>query len=139
MLCAMLLNAAAFADQSCEEDLVTFSEGAEGWIGTNGSTGATELEETGGNPAHHLHTVFNDFGIEFDNTNAVQLQGHLSHDAVTIEVDLKVEAIDFFGTPVTRPWLLEIRDYDDPPSGQLWVSVWYLFEWIGAEDDWRTF
>ncbi len=139
MLCAMLLNAAAFADQSCEEDLVTFSEGAEGWIGTNGSTGATELEETGGNPAHHLHTVFNDFGIEFDNTNAVQLQGHLSHDAVTIEVDLKVEAIDFFGTPVTRPWLLEIRDYDDPPSGQLWVSVWYLFEWVGAEDDWRTF
>ena len=130
----------AHSAQSCDEHVVTFSDGTQGWIGTTGSTGDTQLEETGGNPAHHLHTVFNNFGIEFYNdTNADVFQNLLSHDEVTIEVDLKVEAIDFFGTPATRPWVLEIRDYDDVPPGYLWVSVWYLFEWVGAEDDWRTF
>ena len=130
----------AHSMQSCDEDVVTFSAGPQGWIGTTGSTGDTQLEETGGNPAHHLHTVFNNFGIEFSNdTNPDFFQNLLSHDEVTIEVDLKVESIAFFGTPVTRPWVLEIRDYDDVPAGYLWVSVWYLFEWVGAEDDWRTF
>ena len=126
--------------QSCDEDVVTFSDGPRGWIGTTGSTGDTQLEKAGGNPDHHLHTVFNNFGIEFHNdTNSEHFQSLLSHDDVRIEVDLKVEEIDFFGTPVTRPWVLEIRDYDDVPPGYLWVSVWYLFEWVGAEDDWRTF
>ena len=139
-LLATTLAVGTHADQSCDEDVVTFSEGLQGWIGTNGSTGSTQLEKIGGNPAHHLHTVFNDFGIEFYNdTNADHHQALLSHDQVTIEIDLKVEEIEFFGTPVTRPWVLEIRDYDDVPPGLLWVSVWYLFEWVGAEDDWRTF
>ena len=133
------LACSAHSDQSCDDILVTFSEGAEGWIGTNGSTGSSELEEIGGNPGHRLHTVFNNFGIEFRNTTAPHTQNLVSHDEVTIAVDLKVEAIDFFGTPATRPWVLEIRDFDDPPPGQLWVSVWYLFEWVGADDDWRTF
>ena len=140
LMLAASLACSAHAVQSCDEEVVTFSDGLEGWIGTNGSTGSTELEETGGNPGHHLHTVFNNFGIEFHNdTNADVFQSLLSHDAVTFEIDLKVESIDFVGTPVTRPWVLEIRDFDDPPSGYLWVSVWYLFEWVGAEDDWRTF
>ncbi len=126
--------------RSCDDDVVTFSDGPRGWIGTTGSTGDTQLERTGGNPGHHLHTVFNNFGIEFRNdTSSEEFQDLLSQDEVTIGVDLKVEAIDFFGTPATRPWVLEIRDYDDPPPGYLWVSVWYLFEWVGAEDDWRTF
>ena len=140
LMLAASLACSAHAIQSCDETIVTFSDGPQGWIGTNGSTGSTELEEAGGNPAHHLHTVFTDFGIEFDNnTNAEVFRNLLSHDEVTIEVDLKVEEIDFFGTPATRPWVLEIRDYDDVPAGQLWVSVWYLFEWVGAEDDWRNF
>ena len=135
-----LLSCSAHASQSCDEEVVTFSDGSEGWIGTTGSTGDTQLERAGGNPGHHLHTVFTNFGIEFFNdTNADHFQSLLSHDEVRIEVDLKVEEIDFFGTPATRPWVLEIRDYDDVPPGYLWVSVWYLFEWVGAEDDWRTF
>ena len=133
------LASTTIAEQACELDEVTFEEGTEGWSGTNGSTGSTELEESGGNPGHHLHTVFNDFGITFLNTsNPTYIQDLSVHDQVTIGVDLKAESIDFFGTPVTRPWLLEIRDYDGVPPGQAWVSVWYLFEWIGA-DDWRTF
>ena len=140
MILAVSLACRAHADQSCDEDVVTFSDGLQGWVGTNGSTGSTELEETGGNPGHHLHTIFNNFGIEFHNdTNADVFQSLLSYDEVTIEVDLKVDEINFFGTPATRPWVLEIRDYDDVPAGHLWVSVWYLFEWVGAEDDWRTF
>ncbi len=126
--------------QSCDEYEVTFRDGPRGWIGTTGSTGDTQLEETGGNPDHHLHTIFTDFGIEYWNVaNADEFQVLLAHEEVTIEVDLKVEEIDFFGTPATRPWVLEVRDYDDVPAGYPWVSVWYLFELVGAEDDWRTF
>ncbi|MAJ47889.1 MAG: hypothetical protein CBC35_11580 [Planctomycetes bacterium TMED75] len=136
---ATFLTGIADAEQACELNEVTFEEGTEGWIGTSGSTGSTELEESGGNPGHHLHTVFNDFGITFLNTsNPTYIQDLSAHDQVTIEVNLKVEAIDFFGTPATRPWLVEIRDYDGVPPGQAWVSVWYLFEWVGA-GDWRTF
>ncbi|MEE2681395.1 MAG: hypothetical protein VX641_03380 [Planctomycetota bacterium] len=134
------LASGAQGAQNCDEDLVGFEGGSQGWIGTNGSTGGTQLEATGGNPGHHLHTVFNDFGIEFTNdTRPDEFQNLLGNEEVTIQVDLKVEAIDFFGTPATRPWVLEIRDYDNAPPGFLWVSVWYLFEWVGAEGDWRTF
>lgn len=137
VLLPLFLICAAHAEQSCELNTVTFEEGAEGWTGPAGPGGATVLEETGGNPDAHLHTTFNNFGITFFNESAPYAQDLSVHDQVTIGVDLKVESISFVGTPVTRPWLVEIRDHDDPPAGFPWVSVWYLFEWVG-ESDWRT-
>lgn len=134
-----VLAVPAGAEQSCGLDVVTFEEGAEGWAGPAGPGGSTVLEETGGFPDGHLHTVFNDFGITFrTDSNPIFVQDLSAHDEVMIGVDLKVESIDFFGTAVTRPWLVEIRDRDDPPAGYPWVSVWYLFEWVGA-GDWRAF
>jgi hypothetical protein len=121
-----------------ETTIVDFEDGAEGWVGPSGPGGFTEIEPTGGNPAAHLHTVFNNFGITFYNgTNPAFAQDLSQYESVSFSVDLKVEDISFFGSPVTRPWLIEIRDFDNVPSGYPWVSVWYLFEWVGASD-WTT-
>ena len=44
---------------------VTFDNGLEGFGGPQGPGGTTGIEPTGGNPDANLHTVFNNFGIEF--------------------------------------------------------------------------
>jgi hypothetical protein len=134
----MALPTATAAEQACELVTVTFEEGTEGWVGPIGSGGSTGLEGEGGNPGANLHTVFNNFGISFENsTNPAFVQDLAVYDQVTIGIDLKVEDIRFFGAPVTRPWLLEIRDFDNVPSGYSWVSVWYLFDWVG-ESEWTS-
>lgn len=118
---------------AAETVVVDFESGAEGWIGPAGGGGATALDPANGNPGANLHTIFNDFGITFRNsTNPDFVQDYSQFDTVTFAIDVKVEDISFIGSPVTRPWLLEIRDYDNVPAGYPWVSVWYLFDWVGA-------
>lgn len=121
---------------------VTFDNGAEGWSGPSGAGGATVIEATGGNPGAHLRTVFNDFGVTFVNsTNPAFVFDYSQEPTVSLSMDLKVEAIDFTGTPVPRPWLVELRDLDNPPSGFPWVSVWFKFADISqaSHGDWTTF
>lgn len=135
---AMVLGLPAAAEQACELVTVTFEEGTEGWVGIARSAGGTVLEAQGGNPGANLHTAIENFGIFFDNnSNPAFAQDLAIYDQVTIGIDLKVEDISFFGSPVTRPWLLEIRDFDNVPAGYPWVSVWYLFDWVG-ESDWTS-
>ncbi|MHC5025405.1 MAG: PEP-CTERM sorting domain-containing protein [Planctomycetota bacterium] len=130
---AMLLGSAT-ADQT----VVDFEKGAAGWTGSQGGGGSTVVETTGGNPGANMHTVFNNFGIEFrNNTNPDFVMDYTQHDSVTLSIDLEVIDISFFGTPAGRPWLVEIRDYQNVPAGYPYVSVWYLFEWVGA-GPWTT-
>jgi hypothetical protein len=131
LLAGTFLTAVAAADAT-----VTFDEGAEGWTGP---TGGTVIDPTGGNPGANMHTVYNNFGINFTNaTNPEFVADYTQFDTVTFSVDVKVNDISFFGTPATRPWVLELRDYDDVPDPYPWVSVWYEFAWIGAGPDWVT-
>ena len=119
--------------------VVNFEDGAQGWVGPSGSGGATTIEPQGGNPGANMHTVFNNFFITFaTTTNPAFVQDLSQFEDLTLAIDLKVDDISFFGSPVERPWLVEIRDYDDPPGGYPWVSVWYLFQWVG-EGEWTTF
>ena len=132
---AVTPNFAASAEEACELVVVTFEEGAEGWVGPNGPGGGTVLEEEGGNPGANLHTVFNDFGITFYNdSNPAFVQDLAVYDQVTIGIDLEVKDISFFGSPTTRPWLVEIRDFQNTPPGYPWVSVWYLFSDVGVSE-----
>jgi len=121
--------------------VVTFDSGAEGWVGTQGSTGQTVIDPAGGNGGANMHTIFNDFGIEFNNsTNAAFVQDLTQYSSVTFSIDLKVNQMDFFGSPVTRPWVLELRDYDQPgPDNPLWSSVFFEFEWVGVGPNWTTY
>ncbi len=122
--------------------VTTFSSGAEGWVGPSGGGGATTLEAAGGNPEANLRTVFNDFGITFANSSSVGFVFDLTTlTGVLIAIDLKVEQIDFFGSAVSRPWLVELRDTDDPEAGFPWTSVWWKFGDVSAATvaDWTTF
>jgi len=110
----------------------------EGWSGPSGPGGATLVDPVGGNPGRNLHTVFSNFFVGFRNSSNPEFVRDFSTlENFTLSVDLKAESISFAGTDVTRPWLVEIRDHDDPPPGYAWVSVWYLFSWVG-ESDWTT-
>jgi len=122
--------------------VTTFSAGAEGWVGPTGIGGATTLEPTGGNPDQNLRTVFSDFGITFSNAGPGPFVVDLTaYQAIAIAIDLRVEQIDFFGSPVSRPWLVELRDTTDPERGYPWTSVWFKFADVAAatHGNWTTF
>ncbi|MHC5001998.1 MAG: PEP-CTERM sorting domain-containing protein [Planctomycetota bacterium] len=130
-------TSAALADAT-----VTFENGTEGWTGPAGPGGATTVEPDGGNPGAHLHTIFNNFGIEFrTSTNTDFVTDYTAFGSVTLSVDVKVEDISFFGTPASRPWVLDLRSSALAQGGYPWTSVWFEFDWISAGQygDWTTF
>jgi hypothetical protein len=121
---------------------VTFDAGAEGWVGPAGPGGSTGIVATGGNPGANMRTVFNNFGISFVNSSNPAFRGDFTTaDSVTISIDVRVENISFFGSPVSRPWVLELRDTTNPPPGYGWKSVWFLFGPISQAKSgtWRNF
>ena len=129
-----------FATPAIAQDtyVVDFDAGAQGWVGPGGSGGTTTIDTEGGNPGANMHTVFNNFFVTFANSTNPEFVTNLTQfQNFTFSIDLKVQDISFFGTPVTRPWLLEIRNHDNPPAGYSFVSVWYLFDWVG-QGDWAT-
>jgi hypothetical protein len=141
----MLLRAviAIAAGVSVRADaIVTFDGGLEGWVGPSGPGGFTVIEAAGGNPGKNLHTIFQDFGVSFVNSTHPEFVGNYgANRSVTLAIDLKVHAIDFFGGPVSRPWLVDLRDYDDPWPGYPYKSVWYKFADISAAANsfWKTY
>jgi hypothetical protein len=130
------------ASVMADETVITFDNGAEGMIGPSGPGGATNIDLLGGNPGANMHTVFSNFGITFRNSsNPAFIGDYTASGEVTISIDTKVESIDFFGSPVPRPWLVELRDYDDPEPGYPYTSVWYKFADIAeaTHGNWQTF
>jgi len=121
---------------------VTFDNGAQGWIGSEGPGGTTEIRPTGGNDDAHLYTIFNNFGITFFNeTNEAFIGDYTDADLITISIDVKVDRVFFFSQDVTRPWLVELRDYDARTNGSPWASAWFKFTSISQAEhsEWTTF
>ena len=138
----LLLPILLFPAVLSAQTVVTFDAGLEGWSGPQGPGGASSIEATGGNPGSNLRTQFNDFGITFSTeTNPGFVFDYTTRSAVELRVDLEVESIFFNGVPVSRPWLVELRDVDNPPAGFPWVSVWFKFADIAqaSQGDWTTF
>lgn len=120
---------------------VTFDAGTEGWQGVSGAGGpGSSIEATGGNPGANWRTVFNDFGLTFSTQAAPFVQDYTQFSSVTLSIDVKVNDIAFFGSPVTRPFLVELRDFDSPDPGLPWASAWFKFDDLGADayGDWTT-
>jgi MYXO-CTERM domain-containing protein len=133
---ALALAASAFAATT------TFENGLEGWSGPSGNGGATSIQ-SGGNPGNALRTVFNDFGVTFSNsTNTDFIRDLSSFDQVTFSVDVRVNSIFFFSQEVSRPWLVEFRDFNSTDPFYPWDSAWYLLtpELSQANNsEWTTF
>lgn len=140
-LMSTLLGCLAGRVASAQTATVTFDAGNEGWIGPEGPGGTTGILPSGGNPGANMRTVFNNFGITFFNSTNPDFKGDLTgSSSVTISIDIKVENLAFFGSQVSRPWVVEFRDYDNAPPGYGWKSAWYLFGPISLANspNWRT-
>ena len=133
-----LFVAALPAVASADTTVTTFSNGAQGWYVSGGGS----IPATGGNPGHCQRIFFNDFGVGCANaTNAPYLGDYTTAASVTIKIDLKVSQISFFGQPVSRPWLLELRDLDGASGGYPYNSVYFVFANVSAatHGSWTTF
>lgn len=113
--------------------LVTFENGNEGWDGPQGIGGATEIDPNLGNGAPSLHTVFNDFGITFSTTTHQGFLGDYTlSPGVELGLDVNTLFLNFFGQDVTREFIVDLRDYDNPQNGLPWTSVWYKLGTLDA-------
>ena len=144
MLCALSIAALpALADSTTIN--TNFTDGANGWVGPSGfdgQGGGTTIVPRGGNDAHFMQTVFNDFGVTFrNNTNADYLGDYTTADLITISIDVRVDNLNFFGQDVSRPWLVELRDVDGAQGGYPYNSVWFLFDNISQANnsEWMTY
>ncbi|MCE2883061.1 MAG: hypothetical protein LW636_12000 [Planctomycetaceae bacterium] len=140
--CLLASTLSAVSVAGAQTTVVTFTNGAEGWIGPTGPGGSTSIVATGGNPDANMRTVFNNFGISFFNsTNQAFLGDFTTAQSATIGIDVRVENLSFFGTPVSRPLLVELRDTTNPPAGYGWKSVWYVFAPLSsaAQSSWTSF
>jgi hypothetical protein len=119
------------------DTVTTFANGPDGWTGPS-----TLVEVAGGNPDHNLRTTFNDFGIIIrNNTNLGFVMDYSASSPITISVDLKVEDISsIFSGPTARPFLVELRDFDNAPAGYPYTSVWYKWDDISQAQygNWTT-
>jgi hypothetical protein len=109
--CVLGLSVSAAA----AETVVTFENGTEGWTGA-------EIVPGFGNPAPSLHTMSNyTFITAISNSiNATFLGDYTQWTAVRLGLDVNTHSIEN-GMPLE----IELRDYDNPPPGYSYVSVWY--------------
>jgi hypothetical protein len=131
---------------AADTTVVGFDTGdPQGWVGPNGIDGfggGTSVVSTGGNPSWNMRTVFQDFGIPYFNiSNDAFLGDYTDSSSVTLKIDLRVENLKFFGTNVSRPWLVELRNTSLGSGGYPWASVWFKFAQISTatHGQWTTF
>lgn len=115
---------------------ITFDSG---WEGFNGY-GQSSIQPTGGNPGAHVQTIHNNFGIEwFTQTNPAFTGDFSAYQSITVSIDVKVDLISFFGTPVTRNLILDLRSFSLGQNGYPWSSVWYNLGSLQTGQDWTTY
>lgn len=127
-----LLASAASADTT----VVDFSNGWQGFTGDGNSV----IHPSGGNPGAHAQTIHNNFGIEWSTQTNPAFTGDFSqYSSVTISIDVKVEQISFFGSPVSRNLILDLRSFSLAQGGYPWASAWYNLGTMSTGMNWTTF
>lgn len=124
----------------------SFDFGNEGWgvFFANDGVLGDFLEPAGGNPGAHLRwRMVDTFGCNFHNDSNPAYLGDYTQfsGGVKIGVDVKVDQITFFGTPVPRNLIVELVDFNDPSDPYPWTSVWYNLGAISSDQtsDWTHF
>jgi len=139
----ILVGALSVVGSNAGAVVVNFDNGNEGWFGPEGPGGTSGIENSGGNPGNHLHTVFNNFGIEFtNNTNAAFLGDYTQYSSVTLSIDVRTESIQFFGQNVSRELIVDLRSFSLAQGGYPWASTWYTMTTMttmATGQDWATY
>ena len=119
-----------------DSTLIDFSNGWQGFTGDGNSV----INPVGGNPGAHAQTIHNNFGIEWSTQTNSAFIGDFSHYAsVTISIDVKAEQIAFFGSPVSRNLILDMRSFSLAQGGYPWASAWYNLGTMQGGMPWTTF
>ena len=119
---------------------VDFSNGAQGWQGSQplNGIGGSEIDTSMGNGAPALHTIIENFGINFTNSSNQNYLGDYSKlGSVTIGLDVIANSIRYVGQEVSRNLVLELRDYGNTPQGMPYTSVWFDLGVINATQGWQ--
>ena len=145
-LAALVACCTLCSSVAADTTVVGFDKGdPKGWVGPNGDDGfggGTWVVPDEGNPGWNMSTVFQDFGIPYFNiSNDAFLGDYTDSSSVTLKIDLRVENLRFFGTNVSRPWLVELRNTSLGSGGYPWASVWFKFAQISTatHGQWTTF
>lgn len=140
---ALMITAAALAATTAWAGgtVVTFDNGPEGWSVNGNDT----ITPAGGNPGAYIdHYQFDTFGIEVRTSRNFNFLGDYgARGPVTLACDFEVITISNPFDPsqeFQRNIILELRDFDNPPEGFPWVSVWYNIGLLpGPEEGWHTY
>ncbi len=139
-LLALLLSAACTgALANPKTTLVDFSGDTHGWIGSqNFPFGGTTID-SGITPTDALHANVEIPTLTFATRDAAFTGNYGTSKTITISFDVYTKEINFFGTDVTRPFVLQLRDFDTPPPGSPFSSVWYKLGDLDASKPFQHF
>jgi hypothetical protein len=133
---AVSATISASAMAGVQSTVINFDNGWEGFAGYGNSF----IENSGGNPGNHAHTIHNNFGIEWwTQSNSAFVGDFSQYSSVTISIDVKVESIIFFGSQVTRNLILDMRSFSLGQNGYPYSSVWYNLGEMAAGPNWLTY
>ena len=140
LLCALWALLAPATHPLLAEDtvVVTFDNGPEGWS----LNGWDVIDPMDGNPGANINlNIVDTFGIDVRNSgpNENFVGNYFDKNVLRLSIDVRVNWIIFQGLEVPRDFVLELRDYDNPPPLYPWVSVYLNLGPLPApEDGWQT-
>lgn len=135
---ALCTAATAAPGQWDPGQVANFKRHAAGWSGPQGAGGGTQINPEIGDAAPALHTRFTDFGVTFRNRQPAWLAPFKAPGSVMVAVQSNTTDIQSGVRQVPRDLVLELRDYDNPPAGYAYVSVWTTLGTLAANrPGWR--
>lgn len=119
-----------------------FSNGRDnGWLVDRAVPGIMWVDEAVGHraPAIHHTQQFTTGSMMFQR-GAKWLAPITSGQPVRIRLDAKANLVNYLGSPTRRELVVELRDYDNPPAGYPYTSVWTIVGYLDAVNlpGWHT-
>ena len=140
-LAGMAWAAAATAGDGAPHQRTAFDNGSAGWLYQREVPGIMWVDDSVGNqaPAIHHTQSFAQGSMMFQHRER-WLQPLRSGLPVKFKLDTNALTVNYLGSPTARELVLELRDYDKPPKGHPYTSVWTIIGSLDAVNlpGWRT-
>lgn len=124
--------------------LVDFTNGTDGWFGRVGvpASGTTTWDDTLGNDAPSLHTVYNDFlkvGIRYYTDTSAFTGDYTQAKSITLGLDVNPIRMEVGATDaaVSKDIYLDLIDYDHPADGYDSSFVSFKLGTLTEGSDWQ--
>lgn len=127
--------AVASADTISHTD---FSSGTNGWQGNGGA----QIQSDGTNDYYRIPGVTDMFWFQFANSTNTDLLGDYGAkgDQLELSFDIQANHINFFGNPVDRSVIFEMRNYDLADGFYPYASVLFTLGTVSGEgQDWTNY